>query len=269
MLKTHYKKELLWSQSLKKGSAAKKEVTRLQSWLMLHEMAAPGTISVIGIDGDFGNATMQAVKLFQRKLKLPESGVADMRVLDALVLPLKKAFEGKAVGSTLAEYVVSYATNHLNNHPFELTIRAQANCGPWVRSYMDGNEGQSWWWCMGFVQAVVDQAFSAMGLSFKQFMPHTYSCDSVGMNALNNGSLVRYSALRKDPSLARPGDIFLVQKSPYDWIHTGIITRADNDVFETIEGNTNRAGSPNGDRVFRRIRNFRLSKIDVVQLPEM
>lgn len=267
MLKNHYQKELVLNGTLQKGANNnKKDVIRIQSWLMLHEMASPGSIPVIGIDGDFGPATMEAVKHFQRTVRLRQTGVVDQPAFRELVAPLRRAFQGKAAGNSLRELVVNSSFIHLANHPFELIIKNQANCGPWVRSYMDGNEGQTWWWCMGFVQAVLDQAFSALGRSFKEMLPHTYSCDTVGMSALNKGLLLRNVQVRKDPAQVKPGDIFLVQKTPFDWIHTGIITKVGTDVFETVEGNTNRAGSANGDRVYRRIRNFRQSKLDVVRM---
>lgn len=267
MLKNHFQKELVLEGNLRKGAGNnKKDVVRIQSWLMIHEMARPGTIPVIGIDGDFGPATMEAVKHFQKSAGLRQTGIVDQAAFKEMVAPLRRAFLGTAAGSTLRDLVVNSALIHVANHPFELVIKNQANCGPWVRSYMDGNEGQTWWWCMGFVQTILDQAFSALGRSFKEMLPHTYSCDTVGMNALNNGLLLRYTQVRKDPSLVRPGDIFLVQKTPFDWIHTGIITKVGTDVFETVEGNTNRAGSANGDRVYRRIRNFRQSRLDVVKL---
>ena len=64
----------------------------------------------------------------------------------------------------------------------------------------------------------------------------------------------------KNPSLIKPGDIFLLQKSPNDWTHTGIVIAVTGDVIETIEGNTNIAGSHNGNAVMNRIRNFKRRK---------
>ncbi len=264
MIKESYKKELSITAPLKlQAAASKKDVLKLQSWIVLHEMARPGSSSMIAIDGDFGSATDQAVRNFQRNKGLRATGVADQKLFDLLSAPLKEAFTKRMEGAGIRELVVNAAEQHLSSHPFELTIKLQANSGPWVRAYMDGNEGQSWWWCMGFVQTIIDQAFSQQGRSFKEIMPLTYSCDTVGMHALNKGKLIRFSQVRSNPGKVQPGDIFLVQKSPYDWIHTGIITKVGNDTFETIEGNTNREGSANGDRVFRRIRNFRAGKLDV------
>jgi hypothetical protein len=72
--------------------------------------------------------------------------------------------------------------------------------------------------------------------------------------------------VRKDPSIVKPGDIFLLQKTPNDWFHTGLITAVHESVFETIEGNTNEDGSHNGIGVYKRSRNFTTSKLDVFSI---
>ena len=97
-------------------------------------------------------------------------------------------------------------------------------------------------------------------------MPLTFSCDVVGMHGINNGWLTRYTQVRNNPALVQPGDIFLLQKTTHDWFHTGIIVSIGNDTFETIEGNTNEGGSHNGNCVYKRIRNFRSSKMDVFSI---
>ncbi len=94
-------------------------------------------------------------------------------------------------------------------------------------------------------------------------MPLTYSCDTVGTVGLQKGLLTRYTAVRNDPSVVKPGDIFLLQQTPHDWVHTGIVTAVIGDVFETVEGNTNDGGSRNGVAVLKRVRNYRSSKLDV------
>ena len=97
-------------------------------------------------------------------------------------------------------------------------------------------------------------------------MPLTYSCDTVGTTGLEKGLLSRYQKIRSDFSLIKPGDIFLIQKSTFDWTHTGIITAVFGEVIETIEGNTNFQGSRNGVAVMKRTRNLMRSKIDVFSI---
>lgn len=264
MQKTSYKKELtLNGTQQKKGTNnRKKEVEKIQSWLNLYAMQNPNAGTATGIDGDFGPATEKAIKNFQKSKNIPETGIVDQAVFDLLTQPMHNAFETPVSGSNLRELVVNVAKNHLVNHPFEQVIDNNSNMGPWVRAYMDGNQGTSWFWCMGFVQTIIDQAASIQGKNFKTLVPLTYSCDTVGVNGLQKKILTRFSEARKKPSLIKPGDIFLLQKSKNDWYHTGIVTAVHQDVIETIEGNTNIDGSNNGNAVLNRIRNFAKSKID-------
>ncbi len=265
MQKTHYQKELtIAATQRKKGSNNnKKDVMKIQSWLTLYSMSNPGAGTATGVDGDFGPATEQAVNNFQKAKNLPQSGVVTQETFSVLCEPMQKAFEQKVQGSGLRQLIVHTALHHAKFKPLELTIGGKSNMGPWVRAYMDNHEGSAWFWCMGFVQAIIDQAASQAGKNFKTLMPLTYSCDTVGTVGLQKGLLTRYTAVRNDPSVVKPGDIFLLQQTPHDWVHTGIVTAVIGDVFETVEGNTNDGGSRNGVAVLKRVRNYRSSKLDV------
>lgn len=268
MFKTTYQKELMISGAQRKGGSGnnKKDILKIQAWLSLYEMTNPGAGTLTSIDGDFGSATEQAVKNFQKSIRVPQSGIIDQALFDTLSAPLKNAFEGGGQGGSLRQTVLNVAKNHVKNNPFELIINQQSNAGPWVRSYLDGREGTEWYWCMGFVQAIIDQAASLHGKDFRTLMPLTYSCDTVGTTGLQKGILFRYAKVRDNPSLVAPGDIFLLQKTPNDWHHTGIIIGVGAETFETIEGNTNVGGSSNGNGVYKRIRNFKTSKLDVFSI---
>ncbi|MBQ4821034.1 peptidoglycan-binding domain-containing protein [Aquimarina sp. MMG016] len=268
MKKTAYQKELtIKAIQKKKGSSNnRKNVMKIQSWLSLFSIWNPSSGTATSIDGDFGSATERAVKNFQRINGMTENGTVDQNVFDKLCKNLKDAFEGPLHSSNLRDLVVEVAENHLKNHPFELDIKGQSNSGPWVRSYMDGNDGSPWFWCMGFVQAILDQAASQMGENFKTLMPLSYSCDTIGNKGLEKGLLIRNQKIRTDPSLVKLGDVFLIRKSTFDWTHTGIITAISGNVIETIEGNTNFQGSRNGIAVMKRTRNLRKSKIDVFSI---
>jgi hypothetical protein len=264
MQKTFYKKELLIKAPQQKNGPAnnKKDIEKIQSWLNLFAMQNSSSGTATGIDGDFGSATEKAVLNFQKFNNLPQTGSVDQTVFSLLTTPLQKAFEDSITGNNLRELVLNVAKNHLKNHPFELVINTQSNTGPWVRSYMDGNEGTDWFWCMGFVQSILDQAASIQGKNFKTLMPLTYSCDTVGTIGIQKKLLTRYQVARTNPELIKPADVFLLQKTPNDWFHTGIITAVHGDLIETIEGNTNADGSHNGNAVMNRIRNFKQTKID-------
>jgi hypothetical protein len=265
MIKNQFQKEITISGTQSNGGATnnKKDVIKIQSWLNLYAHLNPGSGTATGIDGDFGPATERAVKNFQKAIRLPQTGKVNSALFAKLCEPMINAFETIARGKNLRELIVNVALIHLNQHPYELVVKSQSNSGPWVRSYMDGNEGEPWFWCMGFVQTIIDAAATFQGKDFRSLMPLTYSCDTIGTTGLHKGLLKRVTEVRKDSSSIKPGDIFLVQKSPTDWYHTGLITAVHDSVFETIEGNTNEDGSHNGNGVYRRIRNFMQSKLDV------
>lgn len=265
MQKTSFQNELIISGVQQRNGAnnTKNDVRKIQAWLNLFSMQHPDSATATGIDGDFGKATERAVKNFQKAAGVEQTGVVDQGTFDLLTAPMRNAFLKQPVETDLRQLIVSTAKHHLPSRPFELVIDQQSNSGPWIRSYMDGHEGTEWLWCMGFVQTIIDQAASALGKDFKLLMPLTYSCDVIGMIGLDRGTLIRPAQLRNDPSLAKPGDVFLLQRATNDWCHTGIIADIGDDVFETIEGNTNAGGSSNGNAVLSRVRNFRKSNIDV------
>ncbi len=265
MKKTHYQKELSIKATQKRWARnSRGEVSKIQSWLNLFSIHNPSSATAIEIDGDFGPATERSVKNYQKAIGVRPTGIVTQELFSQLCAPMQDAFNRPLQSNNLRDLIIEAAENHLKNQPKELIIKGEANSGPWVRSYMDGHDGALWFWCMGFVQAIIDQAASVQGKNFKDLMPLTYSCDTVGNTGLEKRLLTRYQKLRQDPSIIKPGDIFLIQKSRFDWTHTGIVTAViDNEIIETIEGNTNHAGSRNGIAVMKRTRNFMRSKIDM------
>lgn len=268
MKKTSYQKELSIAntQKINGENNNKTDIMKIQSWLSLYSIRSPQSGTATSIDGDFGPATERAVKNFQNSINVSASGIVTQQLFDKMCEGMKEAFEKPLKATSLRDAILEAAENHLKNAPFELEIKRQTNSGPWVRAYMDGHEGSSWFWCMGFAQTILDQAASNFGKDFKTLMPLTYSCDTVGTTGLQKGLLTRYQKVRNNPSIIKPGDFFLLQQSTFDWTHTGIITSVGNDYIETIEGNTNQAGSRNGIAVLKRTRNFRKSKLDVFSI---
>jgi peptidoglycan hydrolase-like protein with peptidoglycan-binding domain len=268
MIKKQYLKEIALSGTQQRNGSAnnQKEVAKIQSWLNLYAVTNPSAGTATGIDSSFGPGTETAVKNFQKAKNLPQTGIVDSTVFAALTQPMVNAFKSPVAGSGLRELIVNTAIQHLSNAPFELVIKDQSNSGPWVRAYMDNNEGTPWFWCMGFVQTIIDQAATQLGKDFRTLMPLTYSCDTVGTTGIAKGLLSRVATVRANPSIVKPGDIFLVQKTPNDWFHTGLITGVHGDLFDTIEGNTNTDGSSNGNGVYKRVRNFQTSKLDVFSI---
>lgn len=222
------------------------QVKLAQEWLCLHNR-------YVLIDGEFGPATESAVKDFQRASKLPVTGIIDDATLDQLIAPMKLALDIISInGRTLGQLVVAYAKQHLKQHPCEI---GGQNRGPWVRLYMNGNEGQQWAWCAGFACFCLKQACATL----QQPLPirPSFSCDAIAFSANSNGRLVDYSD-------ARPGSFFLMRNTPDDWTHVGIVISKNVETFKTIEGNTNDDGSREGYEVCSRTRG--INKMDFIKI---
>lgn len=269
MIKNHFKSELSISATQRRGgNNSSKEVTKIQSWLNLFAYNYPGAGTATAIDGDFGPATERAVKNYQSALGNQSDGIVTPELFARLSQSMADTFVQSSPEVSLRDRIIDVAFRHLNAGARELIIKGKSNSGPWVRAYMDGNEGNDWLWCMGFVQAILDQAMSQSGQKFTDVVKRSFSCDVVAVSAKSKGNFISYTTLRKNPALVERGDIFLLQSTnnSNDWVHTGIIIGVYGDVFETIEGNTNTDGSSNGYGVFKRTRNFQKSKLDIVKI---
>ena len=253
----HVRKELAFDGVIRKADVGPK-VRRVQEWLKINGF---GT----GIDSDFGDATKQCVTRFQNSKGLPETGDVDQQTWDLLVGPLVKALAPLqfSAGTKLPEAILRVAEQHLRQHPIEV---GGDNRGPWVRVYLDGNEGPSWRWCAGFVTFVMKQACMELGQSLP--IAGSFSCDSLAYQAKHADLFVPGAHLESGSvawSTLGPAQIFLVRRTPSDWTHTGFSFEGANTVFSTIEGNTNEDGSANGFEVARRTRS--VAKKDFIRLP--
>jgi len=229
--------------TLSRGSRGIK-VRLVQEWLTLHDLH-------VAVDGAFGPATEFAVRQFQKKKSLPQTGRVTRETFDELVAPMSRAAAGiEPGGRGLGALVVAFTRQHLKEHPREV---GGQNSGPWVRLYMNGNEGAAWPWCAGFVSFVLNQACRSRGVSTP--IQPSFSCDSLAASAKQRGRFVSESEAGTAKPIT-PGAIFLNRRTPTDWVHTGIVLRAREDVFETIEGNTNDQGSREGFEVCQRIRGY-------------
>ena len=240
-------RELEFSKPLKRG-ARNRTVTRIQEWLCLHDQR-------VVVDGDFGPATHAAVREFQRVSRLKVDGVVGRNTYDALVAPLRKVLSPLPAGRrTFADLTLAYANRHLAQHPLEV---GGQNRGPWVRLYMEGQEGNEWPWCAGFVTFVMKQAAQTLGVTMP--IPGSVSCDSLVAQAREAGRFVRDSELRNGKVMIGKmptASIFLVRRTNSDWTHAGLVTAFDKGMFYTIEGNTNDEGSREGYEVCARMRGY-------------
>lgn len=232
------------------GNGKSKGARLVQELLRLHG------INVV-IDGDLGDATRAGLAKFCAKAGVPAATTVDQKLMDQLAQPLLRAAEPIAPKMQLGDTVVAVAKQHLKEHPVEIDGQ---NSGPWVRLYMDGNQGAAYPWCAGFVTYALRQAAQAHGQAapFKR----TYSCDVLAAEAKQSK---RYKK-KTSPAHVPAGTVFLVPRAgnPNDLVHTGLIVGGDGTVFNTIEGNTNDSGSREGFEVCARIR--ACAKVDVALL---
>jgi hypothetical protein len=200
------------------------------------------------IDGNWGDATQAALDQFCRAKKLPQANQVDQQLMDHLAQPLLRAASEVAISASLSKTIVKYAKQQLAEHPIEI---GGENAGPWVRLYMNGNQGDEWLWCAGFVTYIVRHCAKQHQLTNP--VPRTFSCDTLAANAKASSCLHTSNVL----AAAQPGAVFLLpsEKSSADWVHTGLVLEANNGVIITAEGNTDRNGTSNGFEAVSRIRN--------------
>ncbi len=240
-------KELALDKSYQRGDKGRK-VRAIQEWLSLQGQN-------VSIDGAFGPATESAVRKFQEGKGIVVTGVVDISTFAALTTPMAKALAPiPAGGKTFNGLILDYANQHLAQHPLEI---GGQNCGPWVRLYMEGNQGSDWPWCAGFACFVLRQAADTLGkpMPFKR----TFSCDVLATQAQALGVFISEREIARgkvEKADIPPGSFFVNRRTDNDWSHTGIVLAFHVDHFETIEGNTNDAGDREGYEVCRRIRGY-------------
>ena len=232
-------------QPIKPGTKGK--MARIvQEWLGLNGFN-------VVIDGEYGPATVAAVREFQQHARLPATGTVDPPTYARLVAPMQAALKPikPAADAKLGDIVVAYAKQHLAQHPREI---GGQNRGPWVRLYTKGNEGPDWPWCAGFATFVLRQACETHGCEMP--VGSTVSCDLLAADAQRAGCFAKGVATA-DRAKVKPGALFLNRRTAGDWVHTGIVVSTEGDVFHTIEGNTNDAGDREGYEVCARVRGYK------------
>ncbi|MCA9468632.1 MAG: peptidoglycan-binding protein [Nitrospira sp.] len=240
------RKEVELAKTLKKGARGQ-PIKRVQEWLNLHEFG-------LVIDGDFGSVTKRKVAQFQDSRGLDSTGTVNAKTFQELVAPLWEVLQPITTVHQFPRLVLAYAKVHLKQHPREV---GGQNCGPWVRLYMKGHEGEAWPWCAGFVTFLLKQA--AQTLQMTPPIQGSFSCDTLVAQAKDAGLFVKESDLSRGDTYAKElslASIFLVRRTSTDWTHTGLSSEFNADSFDTIEGNTNDEGSREGYEVCARTRGY-------------
>lgn len=104
--------------------------------------------------------------------------------------------------------------------------------------------GKGYAWCAAFVKWCLIRANIPNNLN------------AMALSAHNKSNLVYYKKRFYKPS--QPGDVFTLYYARLGRIgHTGFVDRQINSsIYESVEGNTNEAGSREGDGVYRKKRSY-------------
>jgi hypothetical protein len=209
------------------------------------------------VDGDFGQATENAVLHFQARNSatdgkpLPIDGEVGETTWAALFGPgavfSTDAFDANA---PLRDLVIDIAASQIG----VVEQPRGSNRGPEVDVYIRTTglnpAADSFPWCVCFLCWVFDQAAKIKGM--ENPLPKTAGVISLW----NLGRRTEAEVVRKSEVTAqalKPGMIFFLDLGGGKG-HAGLVidTDARNDTIITIEGNTNPGGSPDGFGVFRR-----------------
>lgn len=120
------------------------------------------------------------------------------------------------------------------------------NDGPEVEMYLKSvglNKGYAW--CSAFVHWALDSAGYDVH-KITAWAPTSYNQYNI---------VVSKGKFNKDP---KPGDVFVLYYPNLKRIgHTGFFNKKQNStIYESVEGNTNQAGSREGDGVYKKYRSF-------------
>ncbi len=257
----HVAEELAYPGLLKLGAGKTKVeqrgVKRVQEWLNIHGFVTP-------VDSDFGDSTADQLKAFQAKGNREATGMLDQETWALFTAPMRRALASIEHGSTssIEDAVVRVARQHINEMPVEI---GGNNRGPWVRLYMQGQEGEKQRWCAGFVCFMVAQAARDLGKNVP--FQRQVGVDELVKDAKADGRFIpeaEVSDVMKRRSKLRPGRIFVVRVSPTDWNHTGIVLALNDQTFDTLEGNTGGDGGTDGPNATQGNRSY--SKKDFLRL---
>ncbi|NRB11371.1 MAG: CHAP domain-containing protein [Rickettsiaceae bacterium] len=147
--------------------------------------------------------------------------------------------------------MVYLANVHHSQHPIEI---GGNDMGPWVRTYMSGQEGAGESWCAGFASFIMLQAATILGVTTP--IATSVSCTNLAHEAQSKECFLAGADIINNKSYdkIKLGSLILF-KEGNGWHHTGIVIDVNNDgTLSTIEGNTNGNGSNDGYEVYKHVR---------------
>jgi peptidoglycan hydrolase-like protein with peptidoglycan-binding domain len=196
-------------------------------------------------DGIFGSQTESSVKLFQTRRNFLADGVVGPLTWTELFAEVPQVVDQPPAGILAAALDVA-----LSQEGIRETAR---NRGPEIDEYISRvglKPERAYSWCQAFVYWCFDEA-ARKTTSANPCVKTAGVLDHWAKSPVT----ARLYAERAfdDPSLIRPGAIFVVDHGAGRG-HTGIVTTIVDGQVGTIEGNTNEAGSREGDGVYRKVR---------------
>ena len=212
--------------------------------------------SIVGVDvdDDWGPKTQAAVSLslglnasssikdIQLKVGSSPDGIGGPNTFAAILASLNHA--PVELGSDLASAIVAIAEKEVGSR------ENGRNTGKKVREYQSADwlDGTGYAWCASFVCWVIQKAGERAKLPFKR--PRT-----AGAWDFERWAKKQNLPVIKKPKTIKAGDLVV-----FTFSHIGIaVSDSSGGWVKTVEGNTNQAGSREGDGVYFKTR--RLSQI--------
>lgn len=208
------------------------------------------------VDRDFGEATEEAVLLFQARYtdplgrELEVDGEVGPNTWTAL-FGAEAVSEGPAfqAGSSIRDLVVQVAASQVG-------VREEprgSNRGPQVDEYIRASgldpRADSYAWCICFMQWVFKEAAKSDGAGISP-LPRTAGVHALWKMRTSAATNV-ITPNEADPAVIKPGMVFLFDTGGGKG-HGGFVESVSGSRLVSVEGNTNNGGSREGYGVFRR-----------------